>query len=264
MNGRKMILSADAVHYKIGDIPIIKDCSLNLNQGNFYGIIGPNGSGKTTLLDLLCDYKKHHSGEIKLYGKPLHNYSKRDMARHIALVPQSFDIPFPFTVSDVIKMGRHPYIKRFSSFSKEDERLVDEVVAELELEEFLDRDFTTLSGGERQRVIFARALVQDTDIIFLDEATSNLDPFFCHNLLITINRWVRDKNKTVLSVFHELNLASLYCDEIFMMKDGAVKRAGKTEIIMNEENIKDIFRIESEIIRDSNQGKPFVMTKGII
>ncbi|HOO33318.1 MAG TPA: ABC transporter ATP-binding protein [Thermotogota bacterium] len=261
---KKDILTAESVHYRIGEVSIIKDCSLKLDEGLFYGIIGPNGSGKTTLLDLLCDYRKYHTGEICLYGKPLNSYSKRDIARHIALVPQSFDIPFPFTVSDVIKMGRHPYIKRFSSFSKSDKALVDEVVGELELGDFLDRDFTTLSGGERQRVIFARALVQNTDIIFLDEATSNLDPFYCHSLLITINKWVREKKKTVLSVFHELNLASLYCDELFMMKDGKVKRAGRTGQIMTEENMKDIFRIESEIIQDSHKGKPFVMTRGII
>lgn len=258
-----IVLSANGLKYSVGEKEIIKDCSLSIKEGLFYGVIGPNGSGKTTLLDLLCNYKKQNSGEITLYGKNLRKYTKREIAKIISLVPQSFDIPFPFTVSDVIKMGRHPYIKRFSTFSSQDTTLVDEIVKELELEQFLDRDFTTLSGGERQRVIFARAMVQNTKIIFLDEATSNLDPFYCHSLLITISNWVRSRKKTVVAVFHELNLASFYCDEIFMMKNGTVLKSGETEQIMNASNIGGIFKIDSEIIRKNSTGKPFVMTKGI-
>lgn len=263
MANNELLLKTEKVDFSIGNVQILKNISIEFEQGVFYGIIGPNGSGKTTLLDVLCGYKQQTFGEIIMGGKPINNYSKRILAKLVSLVPQAFDIPFPFTVEDVIKMGRHPFRKRFTALTEKDIQIIDEVIEILALSPFLNRDFTTLSGGEKQRVIFARALVQDTPLIFLDEATSNLDPYFCHSLLIVLERWVKKRRKTVVSVFHDLNLASLYCDELLMMKAGQVVKKGETSHIINAMNIEEIFKIKAEINQTNSTGKPFVLTKGI-
>lgn len=260
----KNALSAENICFSIEGNEILKNITLSATEGRFYGIVGPNGSGKTTLIDILCGYRKNNSGEKYLFGRNLDDYGKKEIARKIALVPQNFDMPFSFRVGEVIEMGRHPFAKRFSSLDENDYRIIENVVDDLELQDFLDREFMTLSGGERQRVIFARALAQHTPILFLDESTSNLDPFFTHSLLAVVKKCVEQRGVTVISVFHELNLASLYCDEIIMMKNGEIKSMGKTIDILNEENISSVFGVDSEVIIDEYTDKPFVITRGVI
>jgi len=263
MKDNSYVLMTQDVCYSVDSNEILKNINLKIKKGSFYGIVGPNGSGKTTLMDILCGYRKSDSGEKYLLNKNLEEYSKKELAKKIALVPQTFDIPFSFRVNEVIEMGRHPFIKRFASLTEHDYSIIEDVVSQLGLEDFLARDFMTLSGGERQRVIFARALAQNTPILFLDEATSNLDPYYTHSLLSVVKKWVEDKNITVLAVFHELNLASLYCDEIIMIKNGEIFFSGNTRNTLNEDNVSSVFDIETDIIYDSKTEKPFIMTKGI-
>ncbi len=254
MGSKRIVLEAQDLIYEIGGRRIINGVSLAFQEATFYSIVGPNGCGKTTLLDLLSGVRRPTSGEIKLYGTELAEISQRDIARAISLMPQSFDVSFDFYVYEVLLMGRYPYKGRFSSFDDRDFKMVEKVVQELNLRGVVNRRITCLSGGERQRSIFGRVLVQDTPIVFLDEATSNLDPYYRYAMLDKVYEMTREKGITVVSVFHDLSLASLYGDHVLMMKDGRIVYQGSRERVLTPENIKDVFGIDVKLLKDSETG----------
>lgn len=251
-----MIKTKD-IKYSVPGKDIIKDIDLTIEKGKFYGILGPNGSGKTTLLDILAGIIEGHSGDIIIADKNITGYSKKELAKVLALVPQNFDTAFPFSVEEVLEMGRYPHKKKFAFGKKDDQRIIDEVIEELELQDMLEKKVTDLSGGERQRVVFGKALIQDTPLLFLDESTSNLDPYYAHSLLTKVRSRVDDRGLTVVSVFHDFNLASLYCDEVIFLKDGKVVKSGKTEETLSPETIKYVFNINSRLMEDGE--KKFVI-----
>ncbi|UUV17019.1 ABC transporter ATP-binding protein [Fusobacteria bacterium ZRK30] len=231
------------IDYSIDGTKILDDLSFKFEKGKFYGILGPNGSGKTTFLDILSGYKNATESEIYIEKKELKEYSHLKLAKKIAIVPQKFDIVFPFSVSDILEMGRYPYKKKFFSLQKKDYEIIDKVVEEIGLEEFLDKEITTLSGGEEQRVIFGKALIQTTPILFLDESTSNLDPYYSHTLLSLVRKRVVEEQTTVIGVFHDFNLASLYCDEILLLEKGKIIASGKTQDVFNSKKLEEVFKI---------------------
>ncbi|WP_028857401.1 ABC transporter ATP-binding protein [Psychrilyobacter atlanticus] len=231
------------INYSIDGTQILDDLSFKFEKGKFYGILGPNGSGKTTFLDILSGYKNATESEIYIEKKELKEYSHLKLAKKIAIVPQKFDIVFPFSVSDILEMGRYPYKKKFFSLQKKDYEIIDKVIKEIGLEEFLDKEITTLSGGEEQRVIFGKALIQTTPILFLDESTSNLDPYYSHTLLSLVRKRVVEEQTTVIGVFHDFNLASLYCDEILLLEKGRIVTSGKTQDVLNSKKLEEVFKI---------------------
>lgn len=231
------------IDYSIDGTQILDDLSFKFEKGKFYGILGPNGSGKTTFLDILSGYKNATESEIYIEKKELKEYSHLNLAKKIAIVPQKFDIVFPFSVSDILEMGRYPYKKKFFSLQKKDYEIIDKVIKEIGLEEFLDKEITTLSGGEEQRVIFGKALIQTTPILFLDESTSNLDPYYSHTLLSLVRKRVVEEQTTVIGVFHDFNLASLYCDEILLLEKGRIVTSGKTQDVLNSKKLEEVFKI---------------------
>jgi len=231
------------INYSIDGTQILNNLSFNFKKGKFYGILGPNGSGKTTFLDVLSGYKNAPDSEIYIENKELKEYCHLKLAKKIAIVPQKFDIVFPFSVSDILEMGRYPYKKKFFSLQKKDYEIIDRVVEEIGLEEFLDKEINALSGGEEQRVIFGKALIQTTPILFLDESTSNLDPYYSHTLLSLVRKRVVEEKTTVIGVFHDFNLASLYCDEILLLEKGRIVTSGKTQEVLNSKELEKVFKI---------------------
>jgi len=229
---------------------VLDDLSLTIEPGKFYGIVGPNGCGKTTFLDLLVRNRTPGSGTIRYSGRDIKGYTRRKLAREIALVPQDFYISFPFTVREIVLMGRHPYIPRFASPSTEDLKIVDEIMEEMEIDKFKDRYVTELSGGEKQRVVFARALAQDTPVLILDEGTSNMDIQFTLNTLDIVAKRVKPGERTVIATFHNLNLAAAYCDDLIFMKSGRIVSRGDIDEVLNEENIKNVFAVDSRVYFD--------------
>jgi iron complex transport system ATP-binding protein len=220
---------------------------LSLAPGRFHGVIGPNGSGKTTLLDLLMGMKTPACGKVSYNGRLVGDYSRRQLARQIALVPQDFQINFGFTVQEVVLMGRHPYMARFDRPRQDDYRLAARAMAALDVDAFVNRLITELSGGEKQRVVVARALTQDTPVLMLDEATSNLDISHTLQILNACHRLVKEQGRTVIAVLHNLNLAAAFCDELLMLRQGRVYASGTPEQVLTAANIKTVFGVESRV-----------------
>ncbi len=227
--------------------PAVRSVSLQLPPGKLYGLVGPNGCGKSTLLDLLIANRKPQAGEVEYQGRSLNDFSRRDLAREVALVPQDFGINFAFTVMEVVLMGRHPYIPRFGMPQSDDMLKAHKAMAEIGISEMQDRLVPELSGGEKQRVVVARSLAQDTPVLLLDEATSNLDIQHTLEIFKVSRRRVEEEGKTVIAVVHNLNLAAAYCDELIFMKEGAIHCAGPKEEVLNAENIRAVFGVESRV-----------------
>ena len=242
------------ISFKYADRKVIDDVTIALAPGKFYGIIGPNGSGKTTMLDLLARHRLPDEGEIFYQGKALSSFSKKELSRKIALVPQNFYINFPFTVEEIVMMGRYPHIPRFAAPSSDDLNILQNIMKLTEINEFANRYITELSGGERQRVIFARALAQDTPVLILDEATSNLDINFSINLLNIAAQRVKANEDTVVAVMQDINLAAGYCDYLIFMSGGKIAAHGATPTVLNSETLRRVFKIEAKVYQEPYSG----------
>lgn len=241
------MLEIKELYYEISGKEILKKINLKFEKGKFYGIIGPNGSGKSTLLDLIVGYKEKKSGTISVDQKLRESYSTLEYAKKVALVPQEFDTHFNYTSKEIIEMGRYPYESGKKGDSQGDE-IIKEFVKNFAVENLMDKGILEMSGGERQRILFIKALVQNTDYILLDEATSALDPYNTHAFMNEIVREVKKKDKCAIAVIHDMNLASLYCDYIVMLKEGEVLAVDESDTVLKEENINRLFNVQSEII----------------
>ncbi len=244
------LFQLESVSFSYDRQRVVDNVSLSIGPGRFYGVIGPNGSGKTTLADLLVRHRRPASGEVLFRGKPLSAYSRKTLAREMALVPQNFYIRFPFTVREVVFMGRYPHMPRFAAPSAEDVRVVEAVMEKAEIGPFAERFITELSGGERQRVIFARALAQDTPVLILDEATSNLDIRHALALLKLCKEKVDREGQTVLGIMQDINLAAAYCDELIFLYKGQLVAHGPTPRTLTPEIIQRVFGVEAKVYFD--------------
>lgn len=238
--------------------PILKDVSLEIKEGDFLGILGPNGSGKSTLLKTMIKSLTYEKGEIYVLGKDLKDYSLKEYAKLIGFVPQNSQLFVPLKVIDVLLMGKYLGLKySFSSYSKED---IDDILLrakEFKLENFLDRNVFSLSGGEFQRVLLARALLKNPKILFLDEPTSALDLNYAIELLSLCERLVKQKKLTVICILHDLNLASLFCNKLILLKDGEVRHKGGVKELFTKEILKEIYDFSCEIIYKDD--KPYIL-----
>lgn len=247
---KRVALCTKNLAFSYGKIPTIRSINVELDEGKFYGIIGPNGCGKTTFLDLLTGNRKPSEGTIKLFGKPLTDYSKRDLAQHLALVPQEYDTGFGFSVEEVVLMGRHPHIPRFASPSSDDWEKVDGAMNAIGIADMRNRYTSTLSGGQKQRTVVARALAQDTPVLLFDEATSSLDIKYTLQIFNLVKKLVQNQNRTVIAVMHNLNLAAAYCDDLLIMDNGTIAGFGATAETLTTQVIEEVFGVESTIVWD--------------
>jgi iron complex transport system ATP-binding protein len=246
-----MPFELDDITFYFSDKKVIDDFSISLEPAKFYGIIGPNGSGKTTLLDLLAGHRQPTRGKIHYRGRRLSSYSRLQLSKEIALVPQNFYINFPFTVQEIVMMGRYPHIARFGAPSADDWQVVRDVMDRSQIADFADRYVTELSGGERQRVVFARALAQDTPVLILDEATSNLDINYSLSLLNLAAGGVQSDAKTVIAVLQDINLAAAYCNDLIFMSQGQIVKHGPVSKILNPAIIASVFKVDSNVYYDN-------------
>ena len=255
------LFQLEHVHFAYAGHEVLQDISLQFQAGRFYGLLGPNGSGKTTLLDLMFRHKQPQTGRLSLGTQDIKNYSRRALARNMALVPQSDQVNFPFSVHQVVCMGRYPHLSRFQALSAQDLDLVDQVVYQTGIDHLQDRAVTELSGGEKQRVIFARALAQDTPLLLLDEATSNLDLKHGLHLMHLTRSLTRDKGTTVLAVFHDINLAATFCDELIFLQQGRICISGRTCDVLTPETIAAVFEVQAQVHHDPETNRPHVLLR---
>jgi len=232
--------------FRHGERETIRGMNGEFAAGLFHGIIGPNGSGKTTLLDLLAGFTTPDCGRIAFAGRRLSDYGRRELAKEIALVPQEISIGFGFSVYECVMMGRHPHIGAFSRPNVRDTEMVGRALAAMDLEELAARPVTALSGGEKQRVAVARALAQDTPALLLDEPTSSLD--IRHTIAIMRHcRHLADNGRTVVAVFHDLNLACAFCDRITVLDKGRIAAGGPPEKTVTPELLAEVFGVRARI-----------------
>ena len=224
--------------------------SLSLESGLFHGVLGPNGSGKTTLLDLLTGHLHPRQGCVLFERRSLNDFSRRDMARKTALVPQDFRVNFPFTVFQVVMMGRYPHLGRFSGPSRDDLDLVERAMIAAGVKAFVNRYVTELSGGERQRVVFARALAQNAEVLILDEATSSLDIKHTLFLMRLVAGEVSKFRVTAIAVMQDINLAARYCQTLLFLKNGGVAAHGPVAEVLTEAVIREVFEVEAKVYFD--------------
>jgi iron complex transport system ATP-binding protein len=228
--------------YGAGDV--IRDIKLRAEPGEILCIVGPNGCGKSTLLKAivhLLDYR----GSVTIDGREVSSFSRKDLAKKIALMGQTSQVYFPYSIYDTVALGRYPYSGGFlKNLSAEDTEIIAELLHKLGLYEERDRMIDELSGGQLQRVFLARTLVQNPDIILLDEPTNHLDLKHQMELLDYLTRWVQENHKTVVGVLHDLNLVHYFGDHTALMHHGELAAYGKPREVLDGETLKEIYEID--------------------
>ncbi|PKN79356.1 MAG: ABC transporter [Candidatus Cloacimonetes bacterium HGW-Cloacimonetes-1] len=223
---------------------VITGLSMDLRRSDFSVIIGPNGAGKSTLLYAIMGFITLKCGSIEIEGKDLQQYARRELAKIIAYVPQETIFQFDYSVRDIVLMGRFPILQVMQSYGDEDRASVDRVLSQLGLYELRERYFSQLSGGEKQRVLIARALVQETDYIFLDETLSQLDINHQIEIMQLLREIHFERQKSILLISHNLNLAANYAENMIFIKSGAILGSGTPDEMMTEDMLMRLFEIE--------------------
>lgn len=242
-------LSAHQLHFRYGADEVIAGISLELQPGEMLGVIGPNGSGKSTLLRLLSGVLAPQSGEVRLRGRPLGEYRRQEIGRHVAVVPQDTFVDLPFSVTEAVLMGRSPHLAGFAFETAADLEIAHAAMARTGVLELASRTLQELSGGERQRVILARALAQQADILLLDEPAAYLDIRHAVEIYDLLHD-LQSEGKSIVSVLHDLNLAALYCDRIALLHHGRLYRLGSPAEVITYVAITEVY--ETEVYVDLN------------
>ena len=235
-----MQLIVDKLEKSFGVQEVFKDVSFMIAKGEKIGLVGVNGSGKSTVLKNVYRALEPDGGTIEIDGEDMRHMSFKESALKMAVVGQENDVPFNFKVSEIVAMGRTPHKRLFDIDTPEDKKIVHHALEHVGMADMEKRNYLNLSGGEKQRVIIARAVAQESDFFVLDEPTNHLDISY----QLQIFDFVRRLNVTVLSAIHDLNLAALYCDRLYVLKDGKVVLSGTPEEVLTAENIKEVYGVD--------------------
>lgn len=235
------IIEVRGLSLAIGGKQILRDVSLAVHPGEYLSIVGPNGAGKTTLLRCLLRILRPSGGEVLVAGRPLESYSQRQLARVLSYVPQTIESGLPYTVSEMVMMGRYAYFRPLAPISKADRQIVCDTLERTGLVELAERPIATLSGGERQKVFIAAALAQQAQVLLLDEPTTFLD--YRHQaevcrLLVEVNRTL---GSTIVAVTHDVNTAALHSRQIVALRQGQVAFDGAPQELMRPEVLARIY-----------------------
>ncbi len=244
-----MTVDAKQVEMELGGRRILDGVSLSAHDGQLVGVIGPNGSGKSTLLKCIYRTLKPSGGAVYLDGQALDSYTYRQSAQKVAVVAQHNYYNFEFTVRDVVLMGRSPHKRAMERDNAEDYRIVADALRTVGMADFGGRIFSTLSGGEQQRVILARALAQQTPCLILDEPTNHLDIKYQLQLMDL----VRGLDRTVIAAIHDLNIAALYCDWLYAVRDGRIVDSGTPRELLTSEFIREVYEVDAEVLERDGQ-----------
>jgi ABC-type cobalamin/Fe3+-siderophores transport system ATPase subunit len=241
---------------------VLKDVSIKAEHGDLVGILGPNGSGKTTLLKLLCGSLSPQAGSVMLDERPLGTWSRRDIARRIAYVPQETHAPFDFTVLDIVLMGRFPYLGPFALEGPDDLAIARQALQATDTATFQERTFNTLSGGEKQRVVIASALAQRPQIMLLDEPTASLDIGHQIEVQTLLRRLNAEEQVTMVLSTHDLNLAAALCRRLVLLKNGQVLETGPTDRVLTPSAVRALYNVTADVQRHPQTGRLIVVPIG--
>jgi iron complex transport system ATP-binding protein len=254
-----VVLTIDGVHCSYGSVDVLKDINFEVKSGEFLGILGPNGSGKTTLLSSISRVLKPKKGAIFLDDTDIYEIKTVEVAKQLAVVPQTTPITFDFTALEVVLMGRNPHMPRFKMEDQKDINIAQKSMELTRTWDFSDRPITELSGGEKQRVIIARALTQEPKILLLDEPTTHLDISNQLEIMDLVKRLCETEKLLLVAVFHDFNLAARYCDSIILLKAGKIFAVGKSEETLTSENVREVFHVDSVVKRHPITGSLHVV-----
>lgn len=247
-------------HY--GSFAVLKNLSFNIQQGDMFGIIGPNGSGKSTLVRSISGIHTPTSGRVLLNGRPLSSYSAKELARQIAVLEQEGTPPLPFTVEQIVSMGRYPWLKPFSDLGSHDKSVVENILKKLNLWHKRSHKVNTLSGGQRQLVSLARAMAQEPKVLILDEPTTYLD--IGHQILVMdhVREWHDDLGISVIMVLHDLNIAGQYCNQVLLLAQGEIVTWGKKEDVLAEKTLAQVYNADLVQVDHPKLGVPQFLLSG--
>ena len=244
-----MNIKAENINVVLDENDILKNINIEVDNKEVVGIIGPNGSGKSTFLKCIYRVLKPSSGIIKLDDVNIQNIPVKESSKKVAVLSQHNNYNFDFTVKDIVLMGRSPHKKFMERDNKEDYDIVHDALRKVDMINFKDRSFQSLSGGEQQRVILARALAQQPKCLILDEPTNHLDIKY----QLQVMRIVKSLNIEVIAAIHDLNIAAMYCDKIYVLKDGKIVKYGTPKEVLTTQLIKNVYEVDAKLIVDNDQ-----------
>jgi len=251
-------IELSSLAFGYGEALVFDGFNLEIASGDFLGVIGPNGAGKSTLLKLVAGLLRPLLGSVRIRERDLCSLGRKEVARTVGVVLQENPFAFDYSVSDVVMMGRNPYLGRFQSPGKHDREAVNAALEFVDALFLRDKCINSISAGERQRVVLARALAQEPGIMMLDEATSHLD--IAHQQLIArVLSELNRQGRTVVLLSHDLNLAALYCSRILLLDRGKAVACDVPERVITAELIRSVYGVEPIITRHPESGRPQVM-----
>lgn len=260
MTTHKLTVSRLASGY--GETDILSGLDLAVPPGRITVIVGANACGKSTLLRTMSRLIAPRQGHVLLDGKSIHQIAPRKLAQTLGLLPQSPIAPEGITVADLVSRGRHPHQGMFARWTRKDDEAVAEALTATRTVELAERPVDELSGGQRQRVWIAMALAQQTEILLLDEPTTFLDISHQVEVLDLLTDLNQTRGTTIVMVLHDLNLAARYADHLVAITEGKLHVSGRPEEVLTEENVRQVFGLESRIITDPTSGRPIMLPIG--
>jgi len=240
-----MVIEARNIRFSYGRKPVLQGVDFNLEAGEVISLLGPNGSGKSTLLKILLGLL-HGQGEVKVFGRPIGDYRRQELAKKIAYVPQIHHMPFSYTVLDVVLMGRLAHGGVFSNYSTRDVHLAHQALEQVGLEALAGQPFSRISGGQQQLALIARALCQQAEILFMDEPVNGLD----YGNQIKLLRFLRDFAKcgtTFLKTTHYPDHALACSDRVAMLDHGKILAFDQVDRVLTPDNVQRLYGVEVEI-----------------
>jgi iron complex transport system ATP-binding protein len=256
------ILTVSQLSAGYGDNVILDGLDLAVPPGRITVIVGANACGKSTLLRTMSRLISPRRGHVLLDGKSIHRTPSRELARTLGLLPQSPVAPEGITVADLVSRGRHPHQGMFSRWTRKDDEAVAAALAATRTAALAERPVDELSGGQRQRVWIAMALAQQTEILLLDEPTTFLDISHQVEVLDLLTDLNHARGTTIVMVLHDLNLAARYADHLVAMAGGRLHASGRPEDVLTEQNMRQVFGLDSRIITDPTSGRPMMLPIG--
>jgi iron complex transport system ATP-binding protein len=257
------MLSCRKLGFSYGEVPVFQDISFTVEKGRFCVVLGRNGSGKTTLIHCMNRILRPSSGQVKINGKDMTTLSRNEIARAVSLVPQEHMEIFPFRTIDVVVMARAPFLGTASAPRKTDYKIAAHALKQLHAVHLAEKNFNRISGGERQIVLLARAIAQNARIMLLDEPTNHLDFNNQYHLLAAIKDLCRANQLSIVASMHDPNLASLFADDVIMLKNGGILFQGPSRAVMTSRHISALYDIDTRSIQATDQ-KPLFLPEYVM